>query len=130
MHKPCSKQPLVDQLFDAANAHFATMKETLVSDDFQGRPEVEVERWLCVEQHELMRRLLQSHLTLRGFDQAVGPVVGVDETKRTHVSQGKVQQLETTFGTVTIAHSAWRTRLVGSSSGGRQLEPAKVFVFA
>ena len=106
MNESYSKQPMVDHLFDAANQQFAMMKRQLVSDDFHGRPEAEVERWLCVEQHELMRRLLQSHVTLRGFDQAVEPVVGVDDTKRTHVSQGRMRQLKTTFGNVDISRTA------------------------
>jgi len=106
VNEPYSKQALVDQLFDAADEQFATMKKVLVSDDFHGRPEADVVRWLHVEQHELMRRLLQSHLTLRGFDQAIDPVVGADAVRRTHVSQNKVRQLETTFGTVSIARTA------------------------
>jgi len=106
VNKAYNKQPVPDHLFDAADQHFALMKKTLTSQDFHSKAQADVERWLRVEQHELMRRLLQSHLTLRGQDQAVGPVVGADGVERTHVRQDKVRRLETTFGSVDVARTA------------------------
>lgn len=89
-------------LFAEANAHYATMKETLSSADYQGRTEAEVERWLAVEQRELMRRLFQAFVTLRGQAQAQDPVVGADGVARTHLREEKSRELETVFGTVEV----------------------------
>lgn len=106
MNAPYRNQPTLDHLFDDADAQYAAMKKTLTSRGFLTKPEADIERCLREEQHELMRRLLQSHLTLRGQDQAVGPVVGADGVERTHVRQGKARQLETTFGTVQVERTA------------------------
>ena len=89
-------------LFADADAQNATMKKTLTSSDFQDKTEAEVQRWLAVEQKELMRRLFQSHVTLRGQAQAQGPVVGADGVTRTHLRSEKSRNLETLFGTVEV----------------------------
>lgn len=106
MNESYNKQPVLDHLFDDADEQYATMKKTLTSKGFLTKPEADIERCLRVEQHELMRRLLQSHVTLRGLEQAVGPVVGADGVERTHVREDKTRQLETTFGTVEVARTA------------------------
>ena len=96
-------QPLsTPLLFAEADAQYATMKETLTSADFRGKTEAEVERWLAVQQRELMRRLFQAFVTLRGQAQAQGPVVGADGVSRTHLRQEKSRKLETVFGTVEV----------------------------
>ncbi len=94
--------PTTASLFATADAQFATMKKTLTSSDFQDKTEAEVERWLAAEQKELMRRLIQSHVTLRGQAQALEPVVGVDGVTRTHLRPEKSRKLETLFGTVEV----------------------------
>ena len=104
--------PVTTALFGEADAQYSTMKETLTSSDFQDKTEAEVERWLAAEQKELMRRLFQSHVTLRGQAQAQGPVVGADGVTRTHLRPEKSRKLETLFGTVEV--SAPGTRVVGS----------------
>ena len=88
------------RLFADADAQYATMKETLTSTDFQDKTEAEVQRGLAEEQRELMRRLFQSHLTLRGQAEAQQTVVGADGVARTHQRPGKTRKLETVFGTV------------------------------
>jgi len=96
-------------LFADADGQYATMKEALTSGDFQSKTEAEVQRWLAVEQQELMRQLMQSHVTLRGQAQACEPVVGSDGVLRTHHRQEKSRKLETVFGTVEVertGHSA------------------------
>jgi hypothetical protein len=87
-------------LFAAADAQYATMKETLTSSDFQGKTEAETERWLALEQQELMRRLFQAFVTLRGQAQVQGPVIGAEGVTRTHVRPEQSRALETVFGTV------------------------------
>lgn len=99
-------QPALDHLFDDADTQYAQIKKSLISQDFHDRAEADVERLLHVEQHELMRRLLQSHVTLRGQDEAVGPVVGADGVERSHVRHGKTRQLATTFGPVVVERTA------------------------
>jgi hypothetical protein len=89
-------------LFADADAQYTAMKETLTSEDFQGKTEAEVQRWLAVEQRELMRRLFQSHITLRGQAQAQEPVVGADGVPRTHLRHEKSRKLESLFGTVEV----------------------------
>lgn len=89
-------------LFDEADAQYATMQETLTSSDFEGKTEAEVQRWLAIEQRELMRRLHQAFVTLRGQAQVGVPVVGRDGVTRTHVRPEKSRQLETVFGTVEV----------------------------
>lgn len=87
-------------MFADADAKYATMKGALTSADFQGKTEAEVQRWLLEEQKELMRRLFQAHVTLRGQAQVQGPVVGADGEARTHVRSGASRKLESVFGTV------------------------------
>ena len=94
--------PTDTRLFADADAQYATMKGALTSGKFQGKTEADVQRWLAVEQQELMRRLLQSHMTLRGQAQAVGPVVGADGVARAHLRLEKSRKLETVFGTVEV----------------------------
>jgi len=102
--------PIATPLFDDAAAQYATMKETLASKNFQGKTEAEVQRWLAVEQQELMRRLFQSHITLRGQAQAQGPVVGADGMPRTHLRQENSRKLETVFGTVEVERTGYAGR--------------------
>jgi hypothetical protein len=101
-----SQDPVLRHLFADADEQYESMKATLESEAFRELPEAEVERWLTERQRELMRRLLQSHLTLRGQEQAVGPVVGADEAERTHTRPGKARNLETAFGTVEVERTA------------------------
>ena len=85
MNEPYLKQSFAASLFADADAKYATMKAALTSADFQGKTEAEVQRWLAEEQKELMRRLFQAHITLRGQAQVQEPVVGADGQTRTHV---------------------------------------------
>lgn len=95
-----SIEPAVAPLFAEADAYYAKIKDSLTSADLRAKTEPEVERWLAMEQRELMRRLIQSHLDLRGQAQAVGPVVGSDGVPRTHVRHDQSRKLESVFGTV------------------------------
>jgi hypothetical protein len=96
------KQADVASLFEPADEQYATMKEALTSTDFQERTEAEVQRWLFQEQQELMRRMFQAFVTLRGQAQVLVPVVGADGITHTHVRPDKSRQLESVFGTVEV----------------------------
>lgn len=89
-------------LFSEADAFYASIKENLTSPDFEKKTGAEVERWLSEEQQELMRRLLQAHLTLRGQAQVEEVVVGDDGVARTHQRHEQSRKLETVFGTVDL----------------------------
>jgi len=80
-----SSQPADAPLFADADAQYAAMKETLISREFLEKTEADAQRWLAEEQRELMRRLFQAFVTLRGQAQAQGPVVGADGVTRTHL---------------------------------------------
>lgn len=95
-----SNRSVTASLFADADAQYATMKDALTSEDFHGKTEPEVQRWLAEEQHELMRRLFQAFITLRGQAQVQKPVVGADGETRTHRRHGASRKLETVFGTV------------------------------
>ncbi len=103
-----------DHLYAAADGHYAMIKETLASREFGEGSEADTERWLRIEGQELLRRLLQSHLTLRGQAQAVVAVVGADDVERTHVRPGKRRALETTFGQVDVERTAYAGRGIGA----------------
>lgn len=102
--------PVPASLFDAADAHYAALKTRLLSDELLTSTEPDVERVLAVEQQELMRRLLQAHVTLRGQEVAAEPVVGVDGSERTHVRRDKARDLETVFGTVQVERTGYAGR--------------------
>jgi hypothetical protein len=106
--------PATTTLFDAADAQYAMMKETLTSGGFQGKTEAEAERWLAVEQQELMRRLFQGFVTLRGQAEARVAVVGADGERRTHVRHDASRQLETVFGTVEVERTGYSGRGVST----------------
>jgi hypothetical protein len=95
-------QPADAPLFADADAQYAAMKETLISRDFLEKTEADAQRWLAEEQRELMRRLFQAFVTLRGQAQAQGPVVGADGVTRTHLRLEKSRELESVFGTVEV----------------------------
>ena len=78
MNASYPSQSFATSLFADADTQYATMKEALTSADFQGKTEAEVQRWLSEEQRELMRRLFQAHLTLRGRS----PGAGVSRRRR------------------------------------------------
>ena len=89
-------------LFANADEQYSAIKDELTSPDFQHKTEADAERWLAVAQRELMRRLFQAFLTLRGQAQVQEPVVGADDETRTHQRQGMTRKLETVFGTVDV----------------------------
>jgi hypothetical protein len=89
-------------LFAEADAFCAILKENLTSPEMEAKTGAEVERQLAADQQELMRRLFQAHLTLRGQGQVQEVIVGADGIARPHRRQGQSRQLETVFGTVDL----------------------------
>lgn len=103
-------KPQKDQMFAAADAKYLQFKALLVSPETLAGSHADVERVMQAEGRELLRELLQSHLTLRGQAVAVGPVVAADGIERTHVRRDKPRGLETVFGTVKVPRTAYAGR--------------------
>jgi hypothetical protein len=98
-----------EQLFAPADEQYAMMKEKLTSADFQQQTKAEAQRWLDEEQRELMRRMFQAFVTLRGQAEAQGPVVGADGVARTQERDG-TRKMESLFGTVEVLRTGHTRR--------------------
>lgn len=101
-------------LFRDADEMYAAIK-LKVQTDWVGLPEAEVERRLFDDGGEVLRRLLQSHVTLRGQAQPVEAVVGADGAERTHVREDTDagRAIESIFGTVRLHRTGYRGRGLG-----------------
>lgn len=95
--------------FAASRQRFDQIVETMGSTKALAMTHRELEDLLTVEGRDLMRHLLQDHLTLRGPGLAAEPVVDRDGVARTHVrEQGR--DLETVFGTVRVERAGYGGR--------------------
>ncbi len=97
-------------LFAEADAQYSAMKAALTTPEFEETTEAEAERWLMVEQRELMRRLHQAFMTLRGQARAEEPVVGVEGETRTYMREGMSRNVESIFGTVKAERTGYAGR--------------------
>ena len=89
---------------------YSQAKQELISRAWLALDHGDVERQLTDLAREVVRELLQSHLTLRGQAEALAPVVGTDGEERTHVRRGETRQLKTTFGPVRVSRTAYSGR--------------------
>ncbi len=105
-----SSSLLPQSLFECADIHYCSIKEKVISRDWSGLDEGEIERRLAPECFELMRRLLQSHLTLRGQAKPTMTVVDAGGVERTNVRVGTHRPVETIFGTVRATRDAHSKR--------------------
>ncbi|MEE8176741.1 MAG: ISKra4 family transposase [Acidobacteriota bacterium] len=85
----------------AAREQYADLEKFLVSDEAQEKTHSELEREMQEMGRELMRRLYQAHLDVRGPGEAVGSVRGSDEVAREQVRLHE-RALETVFGEVSV----------------------------
>jgi len=69
----------------------------------------DLERLLDKDGRELIRRLLQDHLDLRGPGDVTGEVVGAREVRRPQ-ARLRERKLETIFGTVTVSRTGYSGR--------------------
>lgn len=107
---PC---PIENNLFAAAEQEFDRMTTFLCSQEAISLNHSELERILDVQGRELMRKLLQAHLDTRRPGEAASPVRDAANEPRSR-AQLHDRQLETIFGTVTIARTGYGTE--GKSS--------------
>ena len=95
----------IDQAFEQSEEQFEAIKLRLCSKEVLGLNHSEVERDLHQEGMELLRRMMQDHLSLRAVqEQQRGldrPVVGADQVERTNHRAGDVG-LMTSFGPVRV----------------------------
>src|ERR671922_868604 len=102
---PC---PADDQLFAAAEQEFGNITTFLRSQEASSLTHSDLERELEAKGRELMRKLLQAHLDLRGPGEAAGPVRDAAGETQSR-AQLHDRQLETIFGTVTVSRTGYGT---------------------
>ena len=100
---PC---PADDTLFAAAEQEFGNITTFLSSSEATSLTHSDLERELEAKGRELMRKLLQAHLDLRGPGEAVGPVHDASGETRAR-EQRHERELETIFGTVTVSRTGY-----------------------
>jgi len=74
----------------------------------------QVELLIEKQGREILRELLQSHLDLRSFSEAVEPVVGADGVERTHRREDEGRSLTTVFGDVWVNRTRHEDRAMNS----------------
>lgn len=112
-----SAQPLpVLDGFAEAREEYDCMEAYLVSKEARSLTHSELEREIEKRGRELMRRLLEAHLEIRGPGEAVGPVEGSDGVVRDEERLHK-RGLETIFGEVEVK------RLGYGAEGSQSLHP-------
>lgn len=95
--------------FCGARAQFDGIVEWLDGGEAAGLTHAELEARLQVDGRELLRRLLQDHLELRGEREVrLEDVVGSDGVRRGNVEDGHTRVLRTVFGEVTVTRKAYR----------------------
>ena len=106
-----TESTIARNLFREADETYAAIK-LKVQQNWVELPESEVERRLFDDGAELLRQLLQSHVTLRGQARPVEPVVGTDGSERTHIREetGEGRPIESIFGTVHLQRIGYRGR--------------------
>jgi len=103
----------VEKPFAAAEQKFEELKCKLDSEETLRMSHSDLERMLEQEGRELLRRLYQSHLDLRGAGGVAGPVVGADQVERSH-RRLHDRRLTTLFGTVEVNRLGYGGRGVDS----------------
>lgn len=95
--------------FAAAEEKFDAMKRRLQSEECLRMSHSDLERELDVEGRELLRRLYQAHVDLRGTGAVEAPVVGADGVERTHARIHE-RRLGTVFGAVEVTRVGYGAR--------------------
>lgn len=100
--------PIVVEPFAAAEQAFEGLTAFLRSEEACALTHSDLERTLAIEGQKLMRQLLQAHLDLRRPGEATEPVRDAADVDRPRV-QRHARQLESIFGTVTVARTGYGT---------------------
>jgi hypothetical protein len=102
---PC---PADKGLFAEAEQEFGNITTFLCSQEASSLTHSDLERELEAKGRELMRKLLQAHLDLRGPGEAADPVRDASGETRSR-EQLHCRELETIFGTVTVSRTGYGT---------------------
>ena len=103
-----------EALYVAADAKYRQIKDGLLSAQLLSGSHADAERWLDAQGNDLLRKLFQSHITVRGQAEPVGPVVGSDGAERTHVRESQSCKLVSVFGAVDVTRTAYSGRGVNA----------------
>lgn len=95
--------------YAAAREEFELLEGRLRSEETSGMDHHELEELVAAQGREVLRKLLQAHLTERAARQPAGPVVAADGEERTHRRDGE-RQLETVLGGVTVSREGYGGR--------------------
>lgn len=99
--------------FEASRRKFEALTNRLSSNETMSKTHSDLEDLIETEGREVMRQLLQDHLTLRGPGEAAEPVVGTDGVERTHRRE-RERSLESRFGRVAVNRTGYGQRGVDS----------------
>jgi hypothetical protein len=106
MTAACAIEASETPLFGDADAKYLEIKELVESSELSSKPHDEVERLLETEGRELLRRLYQDHMTLRGQEESTGAVVGSDGIERTHLRE-RGRWVSSIFGPVWLERTGY-----------------------
>lgn len=101
-------------VFNNVAQEFAQLITRVGSEKWLELEHDEIEQRVEVQGREVLRQLLEGHMTLRGMGQLMGKVVGSDGIERPLERKDGSRQLGTVLGTVTVPRSGYYAR--GSSS--------------
>jgi len=98
--------PKFDTPFISATEKYLELSEYLQSTKTSTMTISELESFLSCEGRELMRRLLEEHLKMRGFGDVGKSIIGSDGIKRSY-KQLRPRKLITIFGKITITRMGY-----------------------
>jgi hypothetical protein len=97
-----------------ANEQYAVLQNYLMSIEAQRLEHGDIESYVQHEGTELLRRLFQAHLDLRGaLEERQSDVIGSDEETRPHLRQRCRRQIESLFGEVVVTRLGYSTKTPG-----------------
>lgn len=102
-----------DTYFLAAKNKFFELTQHLTSSETVGMRHSALENMITVEGRELLRRLFEEHINLRGKGDVWDSIIGSDSIERTHKRIGK-RTLISVFGEVTVERMGYGARGAGS----------------
>ena len=97
--------------YKASDVTYAPLTERLQGSEARSMTHGQVEALIHHDGMEILRQLLQGHITLRGLGDVGPAVVGSDGVRRTH-KDVSVRRLESIFGEVTVTRLGYRIELL------------------
>ncbi|MBT9316435.1 hypothetical protein [Leptothoe spongobia] len=105
---------LEQDVLRSANEQYAVLQNYLMSIESQSLEHGDIESYVQHEGTELLRRLFQAHLDLRGvMEERQRDVIGSDEETRPHLRQRCQRQIESLFGEVVVTRLGYSTKTPG-----------------